>query len=172
MNNKEYELISLEVEYPGIQGGCRWAVATDLSREELFEKYGKELEMYNPLLLITTEQAEAFKDYNRNEEKHKKRAFRCHDPRGYMEGDEKKQRAVVYDGLISMAVDFTMAMVMKTLLQSAFDRLSEVQKRRLLLRYKYELTERQIAEVEGVSHQSVHESIESALDEMKKYVFS
>ena len=42
MNNKEYELISLEVEYPGIQGGCRWAVATDLSREELFQKYGEE----------------------------------------------------------------------------------------------------------------------------------
>lgn len=81
MNNKDYELINLEVEYPGIQGGCRWAVATDLSREELFQKYGEVLEMYNPLLLITTEQAEVFKDFNHNEEKHKKRALRCHDPR-------------------------------------------------------------------------------------------
>ena len=38
----------------------------------------------------------AIQDYNRNEEKHKKREFRCHDPRGYLEGDEKHQRADIY----------------------------------------------------------------------------
>ena len=163
MNNKEYELISLEVEYPGIQGGCRWAVATDLSREELFQKYGEELEMYNPLLLITPEQAEAFKEYNRNEEKHKKRALRCHDPRGYMEGQEWSQHAMNF---ISSGLEMD-DVLNSVYLRVAYNQLSPIQKIRLSLYFFCGLPEEKIAEIGGVSQQAVHKSIVGAIESMR-----
>lgn len=163
MNNKEYELISLEVEYPGIQGGCRWAVATDLPREELFQKYGEELEMYNPLLLITPEQAEAFKEYNRNEEKHKKRALRCHDPRGYMEGQEWSQHAMNF---ISSGLEMD-DVLNSVYLKVAYNQLSPIQKIRLSLYFFCGLPEEKIAEIGGVSQQAVHKSIVGAIESMR-----
>ena len=163
MNNKEYELISLEVGYPGIQGGCRWAVATDLSREELFQKYGEELEMYNPLLLITPEQAEAFKEYNRNEEKHKKRALRCHDPRGYMEGLEEKQQ-VLHKISSGLEIDDVLNAVY---LKTAYEQLSYTQKYRLMLYFYCGATEEDIAFIEGISHQAVHKCIAEAIKTMR-----
>ena len=50
---KPYEVINLEKEYPGFKGECKWAIATDLSSEELFVKYGDELEKYNPVILLS-----------------------------------------------------------------------------------------------------------------------
>lgn len=163
MNNKEYELINLEVEYPGIQGGCRWAVATDLSYDELFQKYGEELAMYKPLLLISTEQAQVFKDYNRNEEKHKKRALRCHDPRGYLEGQEWSQQALNY---ISSGLEMD-DVLNSVYLKVAYNQLSPIQKIRLSLYFFCGLPEEKIAEIGGVSQVAVHKSIVSAIESMR-----
>ena len=166
MNNKDYELINLEVEYPGIQGGCRWAVATDLSYDELFQKYGEELAMYKPLLLISTEQAEVFKEYNRNEEKHKKRATRCHDPRGYIEGQEMYQAANQVLHEITAYADnedrFSAFMV-----RLALDNLSQKQQRRFRLFFFYGFTEDEIARIEGVAQPSIHESIQDGLNKLR-----
>lgn len=171
MNNNEYELISLEVEYPGIQGGCKWAVATDLSREELFQKYGKELSVYDPLLLISNEQAEVFKEYRRNEEKHKKRQYRCHDPRGYIEGNEQNQQASGYEGSLDSVAESATDYLMNLMVQLAIERLSETQQRRIRMYYGFDFTEREIALIEGVSQASVHESIQSALNELRRLFF-
>ena len=163
MNNKDYELINLEVEYPGIQGGCRWAVATDMTYDELFAQYGPELEAYKPLLLIDKEQAEVFKEYNRNEEKHKKRATRCHDPRGYLEGMEWCQRAV---HLISSGLEMD-DVLNSVYLKFAYQHLSITQRIRLTLYYFCEMSEEEIAKMEGVSQQAVHKSIVTAIERMR-----
>lgn len=163
MNNKEYELISLEVEYPGIQGGCRWAVATDLSREELFQKYGEELEMYEPLLLINKEQAEVFKEYHRNDKKHEMREYRCHDHRGYIEGFEKGQRVV---NQISRGLDMD-DVLNAVYIKLAYNQLSNAQQLRVSLYFFCEMTEEEIAKLEGVSQVAVHKSIASAIKSMR-----
>ena len=163
MNNKDYELISLEVEYPGIQGGCRWAVVTDLSNDELFQKYGEELAMYKPLLLITKEQAEAFKEYHRNDKKHEMRELRCHDPRGYLEGFEWSQHAV---NIISSGLEMD-DVLNAVYLKFAFQQLSRIQQLRVELYFFLELTEEEIAKLEGVSHQAVHKSIAEAIKAMR-----
>ena len=165
MNNKEYELISLEVEYPGIQGGCRWAVATELSREELFQKYGEELEMYNPLLLITKEQAEAFKEFHRNDKKHEMREYRKHDGQGYKEGQEIYQGA---DFLHNISTIFNEEHILSAyMIREALKQLSKKQRRRFKLYFYYGYSEKEIALLEGVSQQSVHESIQTGLDKMR-----
>ena len=163
MNNKDYELISLEVEYPGIQGGCRWAVATDLSNDELFQKYGEELAMYKPLLLITKEQSEVFKEYHRNDKKHEMRGLRCHDPRGYLEGFEWSQHAV---NIISSGLEID-DVLNAVYLKFAFQQLSRIQQLRVGLYFFLEMTEEEIAKLEGVSHQAVHKSIAEAIKAMR-----
>ena len=51
-----YTIYSLEVQYPGIKGGVKWAVATNLSREELESCDGGELRIFKPYIIITSEQ--------------------------------------------------------------------------------------------------------------------
>jgi len=53
-------------------------------------------------------------------------------------------------------------------LYSAIEKLSEIQRRRLYLRYVYELTYRQIAELEGVNLSAVGNSIVRATQRLKK----
>ena len=55
-NKTEYEVINLGYEYPGMTGGVKWAVVTDLDQATLMEKYGKELSQYAPFVLMTMEQ--------------------------------------------------------------------------------------------------------------------
>jgi DNA-directed RNA polymerase specialized sigma subunit len=165
MNNKEYELISLEEEYPGIQGGCRWAVATDLSYDELFTKYCYELEMYKPLLLISKEEAEVFKNFHRNNKKHEMREYRKHDGQGYKEGQEIYQGA---DFLHDISSTFSEEHILSAfMIRSALRQLSKKQQRRFRLYFYYGYSEKEIALLEGVAQQSVHESIEAGLAKMK-----
>ena len=63
---KEYELINLEVEYPGIKGGVKWAVISDLSMDELMKRYN-ELLIYTPVILLSQEQGEAFNRFFRSD---------------------------------------------------------------------------------------------------------
>ena len=161
---KPYEVINLEKEYPGFKGECKWAVATDLSSDELFEKYGDELEKYNPVILLSMEHAQVFKSFNRNEKKHLRRMYRYHDPRGYIEGNELNQKAFTYIDYLALDT------LIRIMIKCGFDRLTDAQRRRIRLRYQFKLTERQIAFVEGVSQVSVHESIRTGLEELRKYV--
>ncbi len=161
---KPYEVINLEKEYPGFKGECKWAVATDLSSEELFARYGDELEKYNPVILLSTEHAQVFKSFNRNEKKNLRRMYRYHDPRGYIDGNELNQKAFSYIDYLALDT------LIRIMIKCAFDRLTEAQRRRIRLRYKFKLTERQIAYVEGVSQAAVHYSIKSGLEVIRKYV--
>ncbi len=49
---KEYELINLGFEYPGMTGGARWAVITDLDIHELEERYRDELSIFKPYVVM------------------------------------------------------------------------------------------------------------------------
>ncbi len=61
-----FKIHSMEVHYPGIKGGIKWAVATDLSREELEASDSGELISFKPYIIITPEQGEAFDEYHRS----------------------------------------------------------------------------------------------------------
>lgn len=163
MDNKDYELINLEVEYPGIQGGCRWAVATDLSYDELFAQYGSELEAYKPLLLISKAQAEVFKEYHRNDSKHERREYRCHDPRGYLEGLEKEQAVLNYLSSRLEIDDVLNAVYLKVAMQ----KLTEKQRERLKMYFYDCLTEEEIADKDGVTQPAIHKSIQAAISDLR-----
>lgn len=168
--NKEYELINLEFEYPGINGGVKWAVISDLSMEELMRKYGDELEHYSPVILLSVEQGEIFKEYHRNEHKHEMRRKRTYSQHDYESG------AWLYQHLSNMVHILNKArldeeeIVDHVLLRQALEHLSEKQRRRCNLYYFYGMSEEEIARIEGVSQQAVNDTLKSAYKAIKAYL--
>lgn len=70
---KDCKLINLKYEYTGYIGQEKWAIVSELSEQELFEKYPDEVKKYIPFVLLSVEQGKAIQAYNRNEDKYRKR---------------------------------------------------------------------------------------------------
>ena len=164
--NKEYELINLEFEYPGINGGVKWAVISDLPMEELMRKYGAELEHYSPVILLSVEQGEAFKEFHKNEHKHDVRDLRHKVPVNY---DENLQGYLqpLYD--IAPIDNEAVQPEEMELLRVAIESLPAIQQRRLRLYFFEGLSFREIAKIEGVRFSSVAKSVDLAIKKIKKY---
>ena len=70
---EECKVIDLKQEYMHYIEDIRWAIATDISEEELREKYEAIIEKYEPFLLLTKEQYLVMINFHSNHRKHKKR---------------------------------------------------------------------------------------------------
>ncbi|SFO03677.1 Sigma-70, region 4 [Pseudobutyrivibrio sp. UC1225] len=164
--NKEYELINLEIEYPGIQGGVKWAVISDLSEEVIKERFEEELKKYWPYIVLPVEQGNVIKEFHRNEHKHDMREKRNTIPSSYEEG--------VSESLFSF---FSCLMTEEEAIYSEeigrmiekLDSLTAVQRRRIRLYFFEGLTFREIAEIEGVSQKNVFKSVKAALEKIKNF---
>ena len=76
---KDCKLINLKYEYNGYTGDERWAIITELSVKELWEKYPLVIERYSPFVHLSIAQGEVIDDANRNEDKYAKRSSRTLD---------------------------------------------------------------------------------------------
>ena len=63
---KDCKLINLKYEYNGYIGAERWAIITELSVKELWEKYPLVIERYSPFVHLSIAQGEVIDDTNRN----------------------------------------------------------------------------------------------------------
>lgn len=162
---KEYELINLGFEYPGMTGGIRWAVVTDLDISELEERYGDVLSIYKPYVVMTTEQGKVFHEYAQNEKKHDMRGIRHHDMFGYEEGLTEYLNSVFSKDEPEDAVVNKMRY---EALVAAIDLLPDKQRRRCKMYFLMELTVDEIAEIEGITYQKVSESIIKAKGNLEK----
>ena len=76
---KDCKLINLKYEYNGYTGDEKWAIITELSVKELWEKYPLVIERYSPFVHLSIAQGEVINDANRNEDKYAKRSSRTLD---------------------------------------------------------------------------------------------
>ncbi|WP_081677447.1 sigma-70 family RNA polymerase sigma factor [Butyrivibrio sp. WCD3002] len=166
-NIEEYEVINLGYEYPGMTGGVKWAVVTDLDIDVLMRKYGEELTQYMPYVVMTSEQGEAFRDYKRNEAKHEMRRIRHHIFGGYEEGMTEYMNSVFSK---EEPEETVMEKLEYERFKEALDKLPPAQKRRCILYFYHGLSEKEIAKAEGVSQQMVSLSLDGALKNLKKYL--
>ena len=163
----EYEVINLGYEYPGMTGGVKWAVVTNLSQDELNRKYGAELAGYKPYILMTVEQGNAFHDYDLNEKKHDMRSIRHHDMFGYEEGLTEYCHSVFS---CDEPEDTVIAKMEHEKFREAIDRLPEAQRRRCILYFYHGLTEKEISKAEGVTQPMVTKSLDQAMKNLKKFL--
>ena len=69
------KVINLKYEYEGYTGEEQWAVITELSEKELFEKYPDIISRHIPFVLLSVEQGKAVYEFRRNESKFYKRSL-------------------------------------------------------------------------------------------------
>ena len=91
------------------------------------------------------------------------REYRKHDGAGYVEGQEMNQKVMNY---ISSGLEMD-DVLNSVYLKVAYFQLSAIQRCRLTLYFFCGFSEREIAELEGVSHQAIHKSITSAIEELR-----
>ena len=175
----ECKLINLRYEYTGYTGEERWAIITELSEKELWDKYPDVINRYVPFVLLSMAQGEVIDEAHRNDHKHEVRAKRTYDAYGY-EDDISEQ---FHKELITPFIDyFEMEEQQKIEEEKELKRraeidkvrkvismLPEIQKQRL---FKYVLEGKsfcQIAEEEGTYHSSVRKSVMAAEKNFKKF---
>lgn len=97
---KDCKLINLKYEHNGYTGDEKWAIITELSVKELWEKYPLVIERYSPFVHLSIAQGEVINDANRNEDKYAKRSSRTLDCYGYddeMSSQFHKELAIMFD---------------------------------------------------------------------------
>lgn len=182
MNNKEYgktiiakkinnnqdlfTIYSLEMQYPGIKGGIKWAVATDLSYEELEACVGDELGIFKPYIIITLEQGKVFEESERARRKLMMQDFRHMDMTIYEDGMEVNMGVREYIHGLFSEIDSDDALNI-FIIKAALRQLPSLLQRRMRLFFIYGFTEKEIAEIEGVSQPAVHYSLQSGIKQIR-----
>ena len=180
---KDCKLINLKYEYNGYTGDEKWAIITELSVKELWEKYPLVIERYSPFVHLSIAQGEVIDDANRNEDKYAKRSSRTLDCYGYddeMSSQFHKELAIMFDDPFERAEEERLELEREELRQCeirkariALSMLQPLQRERLMKNVCCGLSSRAIAKQEGVYYSSVDKSIAAAKKNfIKLYLFS
>lgn len=169
----ECKVINLKYEYDGYTGTEQWAIVSELSEKELFEKYPDEIRQYLPFVLLSVEQGKVIQEYTRNEDKYRKRQIHNEDGFGYDEGMTENFHAEV------SIPDFIEQYELEEyygnreeekmrLFVEAISSLTEKQYKYLTMRYLKGMSAREIAKAEGVAHQVIDRHIIAATKKIEK----
>ena len=173
----EYQAVDLVMEYGEKLEGCRYAVASVYSEEEVRNRYGEKLERFAPFIYLTSEEYKAIYEYKLNENKYAARYSRKHDAFGYddeltavfHETDPNDVETRLDPQEILMREEETAEMdSLLEKLAEALSKLTSTQRRRIQKYYTEGKTMQEIADEEGVNKASIHENILSAEKKLKK----
>lgn len=169
----ECKVINLKYEYEGYIGEEKWAIISELSEKELFEKYPDIISRYIPFVLLSVEQGKAVYEFRRNESKFYKRSLNNEDAFGY--DDELigifHSEVVVPDFVeqrLTEEYEEARYLLKMKLLDKALSSLTEKQYKYLIARYVTNKSAREIAKEEGVSHQAIEKHLNTAIKKVKK----
>lgn len=167
---KECRVINLKYEYYGYVGNEKWAIVSKLTEQEIIQKYSDEIKPYMPFVLLSIEQGEVIGDFNRNEDKFRKRAVNNEDAYGYDEGVSEffHKELIVEDYWESQENRETQREEFERLYK-ALSVLTPKQRERVLQHYVQGKSSRSIGKEENVSYQVIDRSIHAAMKKIKKY---
>lgn len=163
---RECKIINLKYEYTGYKDDIQWAIVTELTEEELIEKYSDEINPYIPFIRLSVSQGEIFVESERNNHKHEERARKSGHSFDINDSDFDVHHPELAINDVEDSVIFRENCEM---LRMALDSLTEIQKERIYKYYFENKDCKEIAEDEGVSHQAITQSIRSSLKFMKKF---
>ena len=169
----ECKVINLKYEYEGYTGEEQWAIISELTKKELFEKYPEIVKQYMPFVLLSVEQGKAVYEFRRNESKFYKRSKNNEDAFGYDDeliGIFHSEVFVpdFFEQQITEEYEENRYQLKMKLLDKALSSLTEKQYKYLITRYVANKSAREIAEAEGVSHQAIEKHLNAAIKEVKK----
>ena len=162
---KECKVINLKYEYDGYIGNEQWAIISELTENEILEKYRPIVGGYMPFIVLTPAFGDVRDDFQRNEKKHHMRSIRGH-CYAFDEDFENHHSEFAYRTFEEDVLQEEQRQV----LLKAISRLTSIQKRYLKKYFFDGKSLRQIAAEEGKSYATVYESYESALKKLKKFL--
>lgn len=167
------KVINLKYEYEGYIGEEQWAIVSELTEKELFEKYPDIVSHYIPFVLLSVEQGKAVYEFRRNESKFYKRSLNNEDAFGY--DDELTgvfHSEVVVPSFVEQQIteeyEENRYQLKMKLLDKALSSLTKKQYKYLIARYVANKSAREIAKEEGVSHQAIEKHLNIAIKKVKK----
>ncbi|MBQ4060363.1 MAG: sigma-70 family RNA polymerase sigma factor [Lachnospiraceae bacterium] len=160
------EVIETKYEYPQYTGIEKWIIITNLTEEELNNKYAEQIAPLRPFIVLSRSFGEVRNAYRRNEKKHQMRAIRSVDIFSYEDGEIETH----HPELLARLKDLCWELIEFDDLHKAIELLPETQKRRLKLYYFTGYTEKEIAIIEKCSSVAVHNSIDKARNNLKKFL--
>ena len=164
---EECKVINLKYEYDGYNGDISCAIISNLSEDEILEKYRPIISDYMPFIVLSPAFGEVCEEYWRNEKKFQMRAARKHDFYNFKDSETELYHAeLVTDDLEE---NFFKSEEEQTL-RKAIQQLKPIQRKRLIKYYFEGKSSRQIAKEEGVNYSKVEKSIKVALKNLKKFL--
>lgn len=164
---EECEVINLRYEYKGYNGDISWAIISNLTKDEILEKYHPIVSDYIPFIVLTPAFGDVRDEYRRNEKKFQMRATRKHDFYNFEDSEIELHHAeLVTDDLEENFFKSEDGQA----LRKAIQQLKPIQKERLIKYYFEGKSSRQIAKEEGVNYSKVEKSINVALKNLKKFL--
>lgn len=176
--SSECKVIDLRYEYVGYNGVEKYAIVTDLSKEELLAEYPDVICRYTPFVLLSILHGEVIRDFHRNEDKFQKRDLRNHDLYGYEEGFSEcfyREFVTTYEDPFHQAIREAHELEMEQIrkcnivkVQKTLSLMKPIQKERLYKSVVKGMSAREIAREEEVHHSTVLKSLEAAKKNFKK----
>lgn len=169
INQKGFYFICTKVLYPDFVGPKYIIVSDDL---DITVKHPKTKGM----IIVSTDKFKSMaEEYNRffgNEDREKHRYSKYHNIEGYseeiIEDENGEHQLNPLDIEAHPVEDLIDQRETENEVQKAMKKLTDKQKRRIKMFYYEQLTEREIAKIEGVQRYAVRSSLESAISKMKK----
>ncbi len=162
----KFEIIDLKFEYENYSGTEKYAIVTDLTNEEIQQKYSDDLNVYAPYILLTLKQGEAITEYQNYEAKERMRNLRFGNAFDIDDGEFEEHHPEV-----AVNEDFLEQIILKdnirTLHKSILN-LPEVQRQRIISYFFKGKSYVEIANEEDIVPNSVRASVLVAIKNLKK----
>lgn len=152
--------------YPGYEGKIKYVIVTALSPEAFRIRYYVFFPDTEEYELLTPEQGEPIKDFDRNNEKYDKRQER----RGILYSIDDEDFEEHHPEMIGQdpADDVLKKYIIRCMWEQIY-KLPQTQQRRLIKYYIFGVPIKQIAEEEGVDYSSVYLTIQAAIHRLQRY---
>ena len=156
-----------EVRVRRLQRDISWAIISNLTEDEILEKYRSIIGDYMPFIILPSAFGEVRDEYRRNEKKFQMRAIRKHDFYNFEDSEIELHHAELVTDDLEEAFFKSEE---EQALRKAIQLLKPIQKERLIKYYFEGKSSRQIAKEEGVAYSAVDNSIATALKNLRKFL--
>ena len=162
-SNENYSVIDLTLEYENWTGKERYAVISDLSQEYIEELYSSELVLYMPYVFMSSAFLEISNDYKRNEKKFEIRDYLYHSLFEYEDGTTEERNHSL------LSSDFVDGWIETQTIKIALSTLKEIERKRVVLRFKDQMTYKEIGEETGCSPRGAKYSVDCAIKKLRSF---
>ena len=153
------KVLRMKQEYPGYTGDILWIIVSDLTEEQIFERYPEEVKSYTPFVHMTREMYVPIADYEKNRLKFYYREKDHGDAYGYEDGTFECYHP-------EMIVD-PFEMEQHEELKNSLACLNSTQRRRVIKRFYEGMSVAAIADEEHTTRQAVNKSIVAAINNLR-----